>query len=302
MDVLAPDETLSIPIDKIREPKHVLRLVNRNSVEFLELRDSIRERGLINSICVRPAKAAGQYEVVDGFYRFTCCQELGLREIPCIVKYNVTDQDVLALQLQANAIRPETKPIEFAKQIKKMMSLRPEISFVELAALLRKNPKWIRERLNLLELEKSIQLMVDRGEMPVQSAMMVAKIPKSLRNNYVDAARTLPANEFKLLAGGVIKQYAETIKQGRMDAFYHIEVKPQPNLRQLSHILTEIDRREAGPLILASEKCQSPVDAFYAGLRWAVHMDRQSVIELEERIRGRHRVKEQKALEADPLI
>ena len=50
----------------------VLRVVNRSSVEYLELRDSLADRGFLNSICVRPSsRKPGKVEVVDGLYRYT---------------------------------------------------------------------------------------------------------------------------------------------------------------------------------------------------------------------------------------
>ena len=117
-----PDEFREIPLDQIVEPWVVLRVVNRESVEYLELRDSIARQGLLNSICVRPSRRRpGKMEVVDGLYRRAACCELRRPAMPCIVKHNLTDEDVLALQIQANALRPETTVIEYARQIKRIM-------------------------------------------------------------------------------------------------------------------------------------------------------------------------------------
>ena len=49
-----PDELRLIPLDQIIEPWVILRAVSRESVEYLELRDSLAAKGLVNSICVRP--------------------------------------------------------------------------------------------------------------------------------------------------------------------------------------------------------------------------------------------------------
>ena len=100
------DETRDIPLDQIVEPWVVLRVVNRTSVEYMELRDSLADHGFFNSICVRPCKRKeGKMEVVDGLYRFAAATELHLPTAPCIVKHNLTDEDVLAIQIQANALR-----------------------------------------------------------------------------------------------------------------------------------------------------------------------------------------------------
>ena len=92
-----PDEFRQIPFGQIIEPWVVLRVVNRESVEYLELRDSLAVVGPLNSICVRPSvRRPGHYEVVDGLYRYTAACELRLPALPCIVKHNLTDDDVLA--------------------------------------------------------------------------------------------------------------------------------------------------------------------------------------------------------------
>ena len=116
------DQIEFLPIHVLREPKIKLRGVNRDSVEYLELRDSLAAVGPLNSICVRPSmRRPGCYEVVDGLYRYTAAAELRLPSLPCIVKHNLTDDDVLALQIQANALRPETTAVEYARQVKRIM-------------------------------------------------------------------------------------------------------------------------------------------------------------------------------------
>ena len=42
------------------------------------------------------------------------------------MKHDLTDEDVLAIQIQANALRPETTPVEYARQIRKIMAARPD--------------------------------------------------------------------------------------------------------------------------------------------------------------------------------
>ena len=37
-----------------------------------------------------------------------------------------------------------------------------------------------------------------------------------------------------------------------------------------------------GGLVMATDKCRTPKDGFYTALRWAMHLDRQSV-EVQER-------------------
>ena len=221
------DKATDIPINRIVEPRTMLRLVEKDCMEYLEMRDSIAAEGFWNSISVRPAKEdgkdsdknSGKYEIIDGLCRYICARDLGLESIPCIIKHNVSDDTALAAQIQANAIRQETKPVEFAMQMKRILTRRPEMKFDELAHMIHKSPNWVRQILGLLQLGREAKPIVDRGEISIQSAYMLAKIPRKLQANYLDQARTLSAREFRALAASVIKQYhrgRQTRKNGSL--------------------------------------------------------------------------------------
>ena len=236
------DKTADIPIDRIVEPRTVLRLVDKGSVEYLEMRDSIAAESFWNSISVRPAREGGKYEIIDGLYRYTCARDLGLKSISCIIKHSVSDDAVLAAQIQANAIRPEMKPIEFARQMKRILTRRPEMTFDQLAHVVHKSPGWVRKTLGLLRLIRQARKLVDRGEIPVCSAYMLAKIPQQLQADHLDQARTLPSGEFRAIAAAVIKQFTEAIRQGKLEAFFCSKFKPQAYLRCLREIQMEVER------------------------------------------------------------
>jgi ParB family chromosome partitioning protein len=149
-------------------------------VAYLELRDSVADRGMLNPILVRSStRFPDHYDVADGLYRTAAARDTGRSPMPCLVK-DLTDDDLLAIQIQANALRPETTPTEYATQIKRIMASidarraaegRPPISIAEVSnGILHKNPKWVKETLGLLDLRKDFQAAVDRGEVPLGSA------------------------------------------------------------------------------------------------------------------------------------
>lgn len=192
------EQVANIPIDDIIDPKVLLRFVNKRSVEYLELVDSIEQTGLWNSICVRPA--GGKYEVIDGFYRLTACRELKRKTIPCIVRHGLTDREVLCAQIRTNAIRPETTPSEFARQLKRIQASQPGITLPEIAVMVNKTAHWVGRQLNLLELSPKIQRWVDRGEIPLDSAYMLAKVPLRVRHKMAEQARVMDVTSFKAWA------------------------------------------------------------------------------------------------------
>ena len=279
------DDTIEfLPIHVLREPKIKLRDVNRDSIEFLEMRDSIREKGILQSLLVRPIGDA--YEIIEGMYRYTCAREVGLEKLPCIIR-ECSDDEVLVLQLQANAISPETKQAEYAQQLKKLLVRNSGMTIRQLACLIRKSPAWVGKSLELVNLLKEIQVMVDRGAIPIENAYMLAKIPRSMQRDYVDRAKLMPRSEFRPLAAACIKQFREAVKQGKMDAFYSDKFQAVAHLRSLKLIEDEMKRKAVGALICAGEGCESVLDGFYAGLRWACHLDKASVREQEAAIRSR---------------
>ena len=121
--------------------------------------------------------------MADGLYRVTAAREAGLATMPCLVK-DLTDDDLLAIQIQANALRPETTPMEYARQIKRIMEARPEATLAEISTrILHKSPGWVSETLGLLDLKKEYQTAVDRGEMPLGSAYELAASATSSRRS-----------------------------------------------------------------------------------------------------------------------
>jgi ParB/RepB/Spo0J family partition protein len=286
------DDLRDLPIDKLVEPWILLRPVDRYSIDYMELKDSISANGFINSIAARPCKRRpGFFEIIDGMYRLTCAKELDLETIPVIIKYDVTDEDVISLQLQANAIRPETKPCEFARQLRRLQDVHPGASLASIAMLISKSPNWITQQLDLLWLSAVQQKMVDRGEICLHNAYMLAKIPPSLRKDFIDRAKTMTVREFKVLAAGVVKQFKEAVRQGKLDAFFTDDFEPQAYLRSLKAIQEESLSQLEGPITVVSEGCKSPLDGWNAAIQWFMHLDRKSVEDQEKAARAKAREK-----------
>jgi ParB/RepB/Spo0J family partition protein len=289
------DELKWIPAEELVDPPVVLRLVNRASVAYMELRDSIADRGVLNPILVRPStRFPDKYDVADGLYRATCCREVGRSPVPCLVK-DLTDNDLLAIQIQANALRPETTPMEYARQIKRIMEARPEATLAEISSrILHKSPKWVGETLGLLGLRKDYHLAVDRGEMPLGSAYELARIPYRHQAEFLDAARTMPVAKFRAVAQAFLKQFQEAVRQGKLDAFFTEDFKPVPHMRPLKGVIAECEKPACAALVLTAERCKTLTDAWRAALAWVLHLDRESIAIQRQAVtrRSRKRAKE----------
>ena len=283
------DELKWIRTDQLVDPPVILRLVNRGSVAYMELRDSIADRGILNPILVRPSsRFPGKYDVADGLYRVNGARDSGRSPVPALVK-DLTDNDLLAIQIQANALRPETTPMDYARQIKRIIDTRPGIKEYELVAIVHKGPKWISDVLRLFNLRKDFQVAVDRGEMPLGSAYELARIPYKFQAQFFDLARTIPVTEFRATAQAFLKQFQEGVRQGKLDAFFNTDFKPEPYLRPLKEIQPEYEKPNCSALILTAENCKTPLDAWRAALAWVMHLDRKSIENQRQAVFDRQR-------------
>jgi ParB/RepB/Spo0J family partition protein len=289
-----PDEFREIPLDQIVEPWVVLRVVNRESVEYLELRDSLAHQGFLNSICVRPSlRQPGKMEVVDGLYRRAACCELQRPTMPCIVKHNLTDEDVLSLQIQANALRPETTAVEYARQIRRIMDALTarqgtDATLADVSRLIHKNADWIGRQLALLSLRADIQKAVERGEIPLGSAYALAKLPMVQQAQLVASAKTLPAREFVPVATRLVKQIQEAARQGKLHDFCK-DFEPVPHIRPPKEMFAEYREHRMGGLAVVKADCKTPADGWYLALQWALNLDEESICEQRERFLARTR-------------
>jgi ParB/RepB/Spo0J family partition protein len=283
-------ESRDIPLCDIHETRLLLRLVEKESLEYIELRDSLAANGPLNSICVRPSpRLPGKWEVVDGMYRYTAYQELELSPVPCLVRYGMTDEMVVAAQIQANAIRPTTKQTDFARQLKKILDANPGMSHARLQGLIHKSPHWIGEQLGLLRLQPEVQKAVDRGEIPLMSGYVLSRVLRSQQHRFLDLARTAPVHVFKVTVAAFIKQQREAARQGKLDVLFNNEFTPVAHLRNLREVLTEKETPEAGPMMLAARNARTAVDGWNACLEWITHLDAKSLEEQRGKLRERMR-------------
>lgn len=271
------EQLATIPINRLKPAKVLLRPVNKRSLAYLEMKTTIRNRGLFNSISVRPTNTPDLFEIIDGSYRVECCKELNWEAMPCIIKHGMSDVDVLASQIMANSIRPETKPVEFAKQLKRIQVAIPDITLSEIGGMVGKGVHWIKEQLNLLDLIPIAQEIVDSDGMPLCNAYMLAKIPTAMQPQYLLDAQEMTVTEFKAVAVSVIRHVMEDIKTGKLENWFVKEFKPLSYLRPLKEVLKELESAQVGTKTLLTGEFDTPLAGWRKALEWVANMDPESV-------------------------
>src|SRR5205823_1060222 len=93
-----------VPIEFLKpNPRNPRR--NFSDAELDELAGSIKERGIIQPIVVRPARGtADAFEIIAGERRWRAAQRAGLHDVP-IVSIDVTDREAIELAIVENVQR-----------------------------------------------------------------------------------------------------------------------------------------------------------------------------------------------------
>lgn len=274
------DEFRIIHIDQLVDPSIVLREVDQTSVEYLEMRDSLQRLGFLNSICVRPCKRdPAKHEVVDGRYRVAGARDVRIEGVPSIIKYGITDRDVIAMQITANAQRPTTSATDFARQIKRLLKSDAGMTQAELCQLLHKEPRWIRKMLGISQFVhlRQMRKAIDSGKMSLDAAYCLSRLPRDLWVEFFTDACVLPLQEFRSLVMTTLRKRRAMIYAGKLDLKQNSPMATHPFLRSLTEVRTEIDDTRIGPLQIATHRYETPVEIWKAALEWAAHLDPESI-------------------------
>jgi ParB-like partition proteins len=144
----------NLPIDKIRPAEDQPRKTfYQETLE--ELAASIKERGVLQPIVVRPLQGdrAGTYEIVMGERRYRASKMAGLTHMPAVVK-DLSDEDAAADALLENYQREDMNPVEKARAVQKLLQF---MTYEKAGKTLGVSETTIRRLLELLELPPHIQ-------------------------------------------------------------------------------------------------------------------------------------------------
>jgi len=176
-----------------RVPVEFLRPNPRNprkaflEADLEELAASIRERGVIQPIVVRPAAGvADAYEIIAGERRWRASQRAGLHEVPVVV-LEVDDRTSLEYAIVENVQRADLNPIEEAAGYERLIA---EFGYAQsdLATIIGKSRSHVANTLRLLKLPASIQDMLLNGELTAghARALLAVSDPETVARQIVE--------------------------------------------------------------------------------------------------------------------
>jgi ParB family chromosome partitioning protein len=138
-----------------------------------ELVDSIRQHGIIQPLIVRRVNG-GTHELIAGERRWRAAQEVGLTEVPVIIR-TATDLEVLELSLIENLQRSDLNPIEEAEGYAR---LRDEFGMKqeEIALKVGRSRAAVANAMRLLDLHSQLQTWVVQDLLSVGHAKVLLGI------------------------------------------------------------------------------------------------------------------------------
>jgi len=166
-----------VPIESLRpNPRNPRKAFS--AAELSELADSVRERGIIQPIVVRPvAGKADAYEIIAGERRWRAAQRAGLHDIP-IVMLDVTDAQALELAIIENVQRADLNPLEEAAGYQALIDeFRHNQDAI--ATLVGKSRSHVANTLRLLKLSEPIKAHIRSGKLSAGHARMLVGQPNA---------------------------------------------------------------------------------------------------------------------------
>ncbi|WP_106754467.1 ParB/RepB/Spo0J family partition protein [Pannonibacter carbonis] len=160
-DKSPPRDTRKVPVEFL-EPNPRNPRKSFHEKDLTELTDSIREKGIIQPILVRPAAGKpNHFEIIAGERRWRAAQRAGLHDVPVLIR-EITDQEALELAIIENVQRADLNPIEEALGYEQLTA---EFAYSQndLARLIGKSRSHVANTMRLLKLPNAVKDYLSEG-------------------------------------------------------------------------------------------------------------------------------------------
>lgn len=170
-----------------------------DSEQLEELTNSIREKGVMQPLLVRPTRDPNLFEIIAGERRWRAAQKAGLHEVPVIIR-DVDDKEALELAIIENVQRVDLNPLEEAQGYGQLIE-QFDYTQQDLAQVIGKSRSHVANTLRLLRLPQDVRDMLARGELTAGHArtLITAEDPAGLAR--------------RIVGGGLSVREAEALSQ-----------------------------------------------------------------------------------------
>jgi ParB family chromosome partitioning protein len=205
------DELAQLPIDALRPGKYQPR-TRMDEVSLAELAESIRARGVIQPIIVRPVDP-GRYEILAGERRWRAARIAGQQNVPALVR-EVPDEVALGIGLIENIQREDLNPIEESNGLKRLIE-EFHLTHEEVARAVGRSRAAVTNLLRLLELAPAVQDMLQDGKIDMGHARALLALSRARQ---VETAELVAAKQLSVRETERLVQKATSAPRRRAGA------------------------------------------------------------------------------------
>lgn len=139
-----------------------------------DLANSLRSSGLLQPVVLRPLQA-GTYQLIAGERRWRAAMQLGWKTIGAVLR-DVDDRTLLTLALVENLQRDQLTAIDEATGYRRLAD-EFGLPHSEIGRLVGRDRSTVANSLRLLHLPKTVQAMVQSGELQMGHARALLQLP-----------------------------------------------------------------------------------------------------------------------------
>jgi ParB family chromosome partitioning protein len=180
--------------------------------DLSDLTASIKEKGVIQPLIVRPA-GADLYEIIAGERRWRAAQKAGLHDVPVVIR-EASDKESLELAIIENVQRADLNAIEEARGYKQLID---EYSYSQeaLAEIIGKSRSHIANTIRLLSLPEAVQIYVMDGRLSAGQARALITLPDPLAVAQRILAEGLTARDVEAIGGEAGARQGKSGRKGK---------------------------------------------------------------------------------------
>jgi ParB family chromosome partitioning protein len=138
--------------------------------DLTELTSSIKDKGVLEPLLVKPSKLNGRWMIIAGERRWRAAREAGIREVPCI-EMDIDDRAVAEIALIENMQRKDLTPWEEADGLRALCD-RFGYTHGEVAQKVGKSRSTITEALSISTLPEDIRERCRRADINSKSLLL----------------------------------------------------------------------------------------------------------------------------------
>lgn len=225
-----------------------------NEADMAELTNSIRHKGVLQPILVRPIPQSARsksenskadYQIVAGERRWQASLKAGLDAMPVLIR-ELTDQEVLEIGVVENVQRADLNPMEEARAYRALMDDFGRTQ-QDVSEAIGKSRSHIANLLRMLDMPLQIQRWLELGKLSLGHTKAIMPMPDPIETAemIIDQGLSVRATE------AYVKRYKNGSPIDVTDSYRALDEK-DPNIASLERQLTDllglkVDLKHKGP-------------------------------------------------------